>query len=92
MHLLLNVNNEGPDTTQIEVEFAARKEDMLRFYNVGVGSWAVDVRLPGKWDSDSHGARPVHLISTMMQWFRTVGCEYRSLSLGGALRGARTFD
>ena len=31
----------------------------------------VDVRLPGKGNSNSHGARPVHLIITMMKWIRT---------------------
>ena len=31
----------------------------------------VDVRLPGKGNSTSHGARPVHLIITMMKWIRT---------------------
>ena len=31
----------------------------------------VDVRLPGKWNSNSHGARPVHLIITMIKWIRT---------------------
>jgi len=31
----------------------------------------VDVRLPGKGNSNSHGARPVHLIITMIKWFRT---------------------
>ena len=31
----------------------------------------VDVRLPGKGNSNSHGARPVHLISTMIKWIRT---------------------
>ena len=30
----------------------------------------VDVRLPGKGISNSHGARPVHLIITMMKWIR----------------------
>jgi len=30
-----------------------------------------DVRLPGKGNSNSHGARPVHLIITMIKWFRT---------------------
>ena len=29
----------------------------------------VDVRLPGK--GNSHGARPVHLIITMIKWIRT---------------------
>ena len=32
---------------------------------------AVDVRLPGKGSSNSHGARPVHLIITMIKWIRT---------------------
>jgi len=31
----------------------------------------VDVRLPGKGNSNSHGARPVHLIIEMIQWIRT---------------------
>ena len=30
----------------------------------------VDVRLPGKGYSNSHGARPVHLIITMKRWIR----------------------
>ena len=35
------------------------------------GRRKVDVRLPGKGISNSHGARPVHLIITMIKWFRT---------------------
>ena len=31
----------------------------------------LDVRLPGKGYSNSHGARPVHLIITMLKWIRT---------------------
>jgi len=31
----------------------------------------VDVRLPEKGNSNSHGARPVHLIVTMIKWIRT---------------------
>ena len=31
----------------------------------------VDARLPGKGNSNSHGARPVHLIITMTKWIRT---------------------
>ena len=30
----------------------------------------VDVRLPGKGNSNSHGARPVHLTITMIKWIR----------------------
>ena len=29
------------------------------------------VRLPGKENTNSHGARPVHLIITTMKWIRT---------------------
>ena len=38
---------------------------------VGTSDRKVDVRLPGKGNSNSHGARPVHLILTMIQWIRT---------------------
>ena len=31
----------------------------------------VDVRLPGKGNSNSHGARPVHLIITIIKWIQT---------------------
>ena len=31
----------------------------------------LDVRLPGKGNSNSHGARPVHLSITMIKWIRT---------------------
>ena len=30
----------------------------------------VDVRLPGKGNSNSYGARPLHLIITIMKWIR----------------------
>ena len=53
----------------------------------------VDVRLPGKWNSNSHGARPVHLIIMMIQWIRTSRLSIKnSLSSGDicfhAARGA----
>ena len=42
----------------------------------------VDVRLPGKGKSNSHGARPVHLIITMIKWIRTSRLSIKkSLSL-----------
>ena len=42
----------------------------------------VDVRLPRKGNSSSHGARPVHLIITMIKWIRTRRLSIkRSLSL-----------
>ena len=44
----------------------------------------VDVRLPGKGNSNSHGARPVHLIITMIKWIRTSRLSIKkSLSLAG---------
>ena len=36
-----------------------------------LGHKKVDIRLPGKGNSNSHGARPVHLIITMIKWIRT---------------------
>ena len=50
----------------------------------------VDVRLPGKGNSISHGARPVHLIITMIKWIRTSRLSIKnSLSKAGrdAVRG-----
>ena len=42
----------------------------------------VDVRLPRKGNSNSHGARPVHLIITMLKWIRTSRLSIKnSLSL-----------
>ena len=42
----------------------------------------VDARLPGKGNSNSHGARPVHLIITMIKWIRTSRLSIKnSLSL-----------
>ena len=42
----------------------------------------VDVRLPGKGNSKSHGARPVHQIISMINWIRTSRLSIKnSLSL-----------
>jgi len=44
---------------------------------------AVDARLPGKGNSNPHGARLVHLIITMIQWIRTSRLSIKnSLSCG----------
>ena len=32
----------------------------------------VDARLPGKGNSNSYGARPVHQIISMIKWIRTI--------------------
>jgi len=50
----------------------------------------VDVRLPGKGNSNSHGERPVHLIITMIKWIRTSRLTIQnSLSAGAASVGRR---
>ena len=42
----------------------------------------VDLRLPGKGNPNSHGARPVHQIMSMMKWMRTNSLSIKkSLSL-----------
>jgi len=38
---------------------------------VSSDSGNIDIRLPGKGNSDSHRARPVHLIISMIMWIRT---------------------
>jgi len=48
----------------------------------------VDVRLPAKGNSNSHGARPVHLIITMIKWNRTSRLSIKnSLSVSHDLLG-----
>ena len=46
----------------------------------------VDVRLPGKGNLNSHGARPVHLIITMIKW---IGTSRLSTKNSVSLRGER---
>jgi len=53
----------------------------------------VEVRLPGKGKSNSHGARPVHPIITMIKWIRTSRSITNSLSLElAALYGRRSAE
>ena len=43
----------------------------------------IDIRLPGKGNSNPHGARPVHLIITMIKWIQTSRLSIKnSLSVG----------
>ena len=53
---------------------------------LGGGSSKVDVRLPGKGNSNSHGARPVHLIITMIKWIQTSGLSIKNSLSGGVYR------
>jgi hypothetical protein len=45
----------------------------------------VDIKLPGKGNSDNHGARPVHKIISMIKWIRTSRLSIENLiSLWGS--------
>jgi len=52
-----------------------------------------DVRLPGKGNSNSHGARPVHPIITKIKWIRTRRLSIKNslytCALGGEVSGRR---
>ena len=48
-----------------------------------IGDWKVDARLPGKGDLNSHGAKPIHLIITVIELIRT-----SRLSIKNALPGS----
>ena len=54
----------------------------------GPGVRKVYVRLPGKGNSNSHGARPVHLIITMLKWIRTSKLSIKKSLSGGDLEGS----
>jgi len=54
-----------------EVCLKLRPDSGPRHLNVSFVFRKVDVRLPGHGNSNSHGARPVHLIITMIKWIRT---------------------
>ena len=53
----LQPNYDGPPIERLEVRLHLGRK--------------VDVRLPGKGNSNSHGARPVHQIITTIKWIRT---------------------
>ena len=53
----------------------------------------VDIRLPGKGNTNSHGARPVHLIITMMKRIRTSRLPIKtSLSTAGTAVAQTLWD
>jgi len=57
----------GERTTVQGFEFQGFAFRVADFWYVVSGYRKVDVRLPGKGNSNSHGARPVHLIITMIK-------------------------
>ena len=48
----------------------------------------IDERLPGKVNSNSHGARPVHLIITMIKWIRASRLSIKNSLSGERFRGS----
>ena len=49
----------------------------------------VDVRLPGKGNSNSRGARPVHPIITMIKWTQTIRLSIKNSHSSGGGPGGR---
>ena len=49
----------------------------------------IDVRLPGNENSNSHGARRVHLIMKLMKWIRTGRLSIKNFLCAGVIREAR---
>ena len=50
--------------------FGVQVEENISTHDAGAPR-KVDARPPGKGNSNLHGARPVHLITTMIKWLRT---------------------
>ena len=76
---------EALPCVSFKVEKSAR---LLKFAGETVSRgrpcFQVDVRLPGKGTPNPHGARPVHLIITMIKWVHTSGLSIKnSLALQG---------
>ena len=60
------------------------------FIGVGPRAKKVDVRLPGTGNSNSHGARPVHLVITMIKWTPTIRLSTKKSLSGRSLIGDLT--
>ena len=66
---------------------AAGEIENAKQQQVNSGVREVDVGLPGKGNYNSHGARPVHLIITMIKWIRTSRLLVKnSLSLNSGVK------
>jgi len=86
----LNLNTAPiPLLNPHDFENCTRNERRSKNTSEVTPSRKVDARLPEKGDSNSHGARPVHLIITMIKWIRTRRLSLTSpatISPGGASR------
>ena len=56
---------------QLAVTWVAHEEGHVPSQGWLYAPRKVDMRLPGKENSNSHDARPVHQIISMMKWIRT---------------------
>ena len=69
------LNGAGVEISRFKLQRWTSRDGLrpLSVWYLGIGAQArkVDMRLPVKGNSNSHGARPVHLISTMLKWIRT---------------------
>ena len=83
------VLTDGSKETSVKAGSAERTESQLLSPQVVPASLPrkVDVRLPGKGNSNSHGARPVHPIITMVKWIRTNRDRSSARSSGGCGSG-----
>ena len=65
------------------------RENKPAYSTVWYGARKVDIRLPGKGNSNSHGARPVHLTITMIKWTRTSRLSIKKSLSGAGSRGVK---
>ena len=66
--LYLPRRHNGPSTEHL---YSTQPLNTAHVNSFPVSGRNVDVRLPGKGNSKSHGARSVHQIITMIKWIRT---------------------
>ena len=95
-HSSLSLCRSSSCRARVPVPAAQRGEGPSTFGKRGqlsgevVNTRKVDIRLPGKGDSNSHGAKPVHQIITTIKWIRTRRLSVKnSLSLVVNFRGGR---
>jgi len=69
--LAIHVLSGTPVYFRRTLYFCVSSRDTVLCHLLDSKGRVVDVRLPGKGNSNSHGARPAHLIITTIKWFRT---------------------
>ena len=69
--------HESAEVGGLKVEADLRAERVARY--VTRISWKADAMLPGKGNLNSHGARPVHQIVSMIMWIWTSSLSMKNL-------------